>query len=64
MRLIRPRGERVLFESRSPEGAQAPNRFTHAVFYRLADPKAAQLLSVLRDLYCPATRWQPRTHRC
>ncbi|MBE9605498.1 helix-turn-helix transcriptional regulator [Acetobacteraceae bacterium H6797] len=35
------------------EGLVATRKESQAVFYRLADPKAARLLQVLRDLYCP-----------
>jgi DNA-binding transcriptional ArsR family regulator len=35
------------------DGLVATRRDAQAVFYRLADPRAASLLSVLRDLYCP-----------
>ena len=35
------------------EGLVATRKASQAVFYRLADPKAARLLEVLRDLYCP-----------
>ncbi|WP_192898685.1 ArsR/SmtB family transcription factor [Crenalkalicoccus roseus] len=35
------------------DGLVATRREAQAVFYRLADPKAARLLAVLRDLYCP-----------
>lgn len=38
------------------DGLVATRREAQAVFYRLADPKAARLLAVLRDLYCPAER--------
>lgn len=36
------------------EGLVAPRRQAQTVFYRLADAKAARVLSLLRDLYCPA----------
>jgi DNA-binding transcriptional ArsR family regulator len=36
------------------EGLVAPRRQAQTVFYRLADAKAAHVLSLLRDLYCPA----------
>ena len=32
----------------------ATRKVSQAVFYRLTDPKAATLLGVLRDLYCPS----------
>jgi len=35
------------------DGLVATRKSAQAVFYRLADPKAARLLEVLRDLYCP-----------
>lgn len=35
------------------DGLVATRKEAQAVFYRLADPKAARLLLVLRDLYCP-----------
>jgi DNA-binding transcriptional ArsR family regulator len=35
------------------DGLVATRKESQAVFYRLADPKAARLLEVLRDLYCP-----------
>ena len=35
------------------DGLVATRKEAQAVFYRLADPKAARLLEVLRDLYCP-----------
>ncbi len=35
------------------EGLVATRRASQTVFYRLADPRAARLLEVLRDLYCP-----------
>jgi DNA-binding transcriptional ArsR family regulator len=35
------------------DGLVATRKAAQAVFYRLADPKAARLLAVLRDLYCP-----------
>ncbi|WP_431272045.1 ArsR/SmtB family transcription factor [Dankookia sp. P2] len=31
----------------------ATRREAQTIWYRLADPKAARLLEVLRDLYCP-----------
>lgn len=34
-------------------GLMATRREAQAVFYRLADPKAARVLALLRDLYCP-----------
>ena len=34
-------------------GVVATRKASQTVFYRLADPKAARLLEVLRDLYCP-----------
>jgi DNA-binding transcriptional ArsR family regulator len=35
------------------EGVVAARKESQAVFYRLADPKAARVLSLLRDIYCP-----------
>jgi DNA-binding transcriptional ArsR family regulator len=35
------------------DGLVATRKSAQAVFYRLADPKAARLLEVLRELYCP-----------
>ncbi len=35
------------------EGLVATRREAQTVFYRLADPKAASVLALLRDLYCP-----------
>lgn len=35
------------------DGLVATRKASQAVFYRLADPKAARLLEVLRDLFCP-----------
>ncbi|HEX2527585.1 MAG TPA: metalloregulator ArsR/SmtB family transcription factor [Geminicoccus sp.] len=35
------------------DGLVETRKESQAVFYRLADPKAARLLEVLRDLYCP-----------
>jgi len=35
------------------EGLVATRKEAQAVFYRLADPKAARVLSLLRDIYCP-----------
>jgi len=35
------------------EGLVATRKAAQAVFYRLADPKAARVLALLRDLYCP-----------
>lgn len=35
------------------DGLVATRKASQAVFYRLVDPKAALLLGVLRDLYCP-----------
>jgi DNA-binding transcriptional ArsR family regulator len=38
------------------DGLVTTRKAAQTVFYRLADPKAAHLLGVLRDLYCPAIR--------
>lgn len=35
------------------DGLVATRKEAQAVFYRLADPKTARLLELLRDLYCP-----------
>jgi DNA-binding transcriptional ArsR family regulator len=35
------------------DGLVATRRAGQTIHYRLADPKAARLLAVLRDLYCP-----------
>ncbi len=35
------------------DGLVATRREAQTIFYRLADPKAARLLEVLRDIYCP-----------
>ena len=35
------------------DGLVATRKASQAVFYRLTDSKAATLLGVLRDLYCP-----------
>jgi ArsR family transcriptional regulator, virulence genes transcriptional regulator len=35
------------------DGLVAYRRQSQTLFYRLADPKAARLLAVLKDLYCP-----------
>lgn len=35
------------------EGLVATRKEAQAVFYRLADPKAARVLALLRDIYCP-----------
>jgi len=35
------------------DGLVETRKAAQAVFYCLADPKAARLLGVLRDLYCP-----------
>lgn len=35
------------------DGLVATRKEAQAVFYRLADPKAARVLALLRDLYCP-----------
>ena len=36
------------------DGIVATERRAQSVFYRLADPKVAQLLALLRELYCPS----------
>jgi DNA-binding transcriptional ArsR family regulator len=35
------------------DGLVATRRAAQTIHYRLADPKAARLLEVLRELYCP-----------
>lgn len=35
------------------DGLVATRREAQTIWYRLTDPKAARLLEVLRDLYCP-----------
>jgi len=35
------------------DGLVATRRASQSVYYRLADPKAARVLALLRDLYCP-----------
>ncbi|SHI69997.1 transcriptional regulator, ArsR family [Roseomonas rosea] len=35
------------------DGLVTTRKEAQAVFYRLADPKAERLLTLLRDLYCP-----------
>lgn len=35
------------------EGTVATRKEAQSVFYRLRDPKAGQLLSLLHDLFCP-----------
>ncbi len=35
------------------DGLVATRREAQTIWYRLADPKAARLLEVLRELYCP-----------
>lgn len=35
------------------DGVVATRREAQAVFYRIAEPKVARILAVLRDLYCP-----------
>lgn len=37
------------------EGVVAARRQAQAAWYRLADPRAARVLLLLRDLYCPST---------
>ena len=38
------------------DGLVATRKEAQAVFYRLADPKAARVLAVLHDLYCAPAR--------
>jgi len=35
------------------DGLVATRREAQAIYYRIADPKVARLLGVLRDIYCP-----------
>ena len=35
------------------EGLVATRREAQTVFYRIADPNAARLLSLLKNIYCP-----------
>lgn len=35
------------------EGLLGTRRAAQAVFYRISDPKAARLLALLKDIYCP-----------
>ncbi len=35
------------------DGLVATRRAAQTVYYRLADPKAARIVALLRDLYCP-----------
>ena len=35
------------------DGLVAYRRQSQTLFYRLADPKAARVLAVLKDIYCP-----------
>lgn len=35
------------------EGLLATRREAQTVFYRIADPNAARLLALLKDIYCP-----------
>jgi DNA-binding transcriptional ArsR family regulator len=35
------------------DGLVATRKASQSVYYRLADPKPARLLALLRDLYCP-----------
>jgi len=37
------------------DGLVATRKASQAVFYRIANPRAAQVLAVLRDLYCQPT---------
>jgi DNA-binding transcriptional ArsR family regulator len=43
------------------EGLVAARRQAQAAHYRLADPRAAQILMLLRDLYCPPMSDDPIT---
>lgn len=48
------------------DGLVATRKVSQTVFYRLADPKAAALLGLLRDLYCPPVTHDPSkdTNQC
>ena len=35
------------------DGLVATRRAAQTIYYRLADPRAAEILRLLRDLYCP-----------
>jgi DNA-binding transcriptional ArsR family regulator len=35
------------------EGVLATRRDAQTVYYRIADPNAARLLTLLKDIYCP-----------
>ena len=35
------------------DGLVATRRDAQTIFYRIADPKAARLLALLKDIYCP-----------
>jgi DNA-binding transcriptional ArsR family regulator len=37
------------------DGLVASRKAAQATFYRLADPRAARVLALLRDLFCPPT---------
>jgi DNA-binding transcriptional ArsR family regulator len=41
------------------DGLVATRREAQTIYYRLSDPKAAQLLELLRDLYCPPEPQRP-----
>nr|WP_270933930.1 metalloregulator ArsR/SmtB family transcription factor [Roseomonas sp. MO-31] len=38
------------------DGLVATRRDAQAIFYRIADPKVARVLDLLRELYCPPVR--------
>lgn len=40
------------------DGLVHTRRDAQTIFYRLADPKAARVLELLRDLYCPPTGYR------
>ena len=44
------------------DGLVATRKASQAVFYRLADPKAARLLEVLRDLDSPPQAFPTEQH--
>lgn len=41
------------------DGLVGTRRKAQTVFYRIADPKAARVLALLRELYCPAVPDRP-----
>ena len=45
------------------EGLVTFRRDAQTLFYRIADPKAGQVLELLRDLFCPELGARPRTDK-